>query len=368
MEVADQIAVMNHGRDRAGRRARATLYERAGERVRDDASSGRRNRVGDDLGAPARPRAPARARRTARREAMIERVVHLGFEVRVELVARRRREDLRRRLTRDQCEELELAAGRSSTSARRATRRRVVRLASDRARLRSTRSASDGLLEHAAHARAQLDPDVPERRRGAGVRRRPPAARRARVAIGPSTARITSARLISAGGLARASSRRRRRAGWRRARAWRSSSRMFSRNLSGISCAVASCSAFTEPGGGGELRERAQGVVHLRRDPHGRDSLRSRRCFGEPGGADRGDVAVVGAAAAAEDVQLRQARLAARRSARARSAGSPSSSSVASSSSAWLFAEAFARRPPIRCEPRLAARRARPRNASGGRS
>ena len=41
---------------------------------------------------------------------MIERIVHLGFEVRVELV-RADREKVWAQLTRDQCEELELADG-----------------------------------------------------------------------------------------------------------------------------------------------------------------------------------------------------------------------------------------------------------------
>ena len=43
-------------------------------------------------------------------EAMIERVVHLGFEVRIELV-RADEEKTWAQLTRDQCEELELADG-----------------------------------------------------------------------------------------------------------------------------------------------------------------------------------------------------------------------------------------------------------------
>ena len=43
-------------------------------------------------------------------EAMIERVVHLGFEVRVELL-RADGEKIWAQLTRDQCEELELADG-----------------------------------------------------------------------------------------------------------------------------------------------------------------------------------------------------------------------------------------------------------------
>ena len=43
-------------------------------------------------------------------EAMIEHVVHLGFEVRIELV-RADEEKTWAQLTRDQCEELELADG-----------------------------------------------------------------------------------------------------------------------------------------------------------------------------------------------------------------------------------------------------------------
>jgi sulfate transport system ATP-binding protein len=43
-------------------------------------------------------------------EAMIGRIVHLGFEVRVELV-RADGEKLRAQITRDRCEELELEQG-----------------------------------------------------------------------------------------------------------------------------------------------------------------------------------------------------------------------------------------------------------------
>ena len=64
MEVADRIAVMNHGRDRAGRRpARALRGARDG--VRDElrrAGQPRRR----DVGAAARPRAHDRARATGR--------------------------------------------------------------------------------------------------------------------------------------------------------------------------------------------------------------------------------------------------------------------------------------------------------------
>ena len=83
MEVADEVVVMNHGR----------VEQVAGPRELYDAPAnefvmsfvGQANRFGDALGAAARPRAHARAERTTR-EAMIERIVHLGFEVRVELV------------------------------------------------------------------------------------------------------------------------------------------------------------------------------------------------------------------------------------------------------------------------------------------
>jgi sulfate transport system ATP-binding protein len=107
MEVADEVVVMNRGRIEqvAGP---VELYERpANEFVMTFV--GQANRLGDafvrphDLELVLEPNG-------ATREAMIERIVHLGFEVRVELV----REDgapLSVQLTRDEAERLELDRG-----------------------------------------------------------------------------------------------------------------------------------------------------------------------------------------------------------------------------------------------------------------
>jgi sulfate transport system ATP-binding protein len=107
MDVADQIAVMNHGEvEQVG--PPRTLYE--------DPSSefvmsfvGPVNRVGagwvrpHDLHLSLQPE-------NGGEEAMIERIVHLGFEVRVELV-RGEGTKLHAQITRDRCEQLELARG-----------------------------------------------------------------------------------------------------------------------------------------------------------------------------------------------------------------------------------------------------------------
>ena len=107
MEVADQIAVINHGKvEQIG--GPRDLYEQpATEFVMSFV--GPTTRVGEswvrphDLEVLLQPADGAT-------EAMIERVVHLGFEVRVELV-RADEEKVWAQLTRDQCEELELADG-----------------------------------------------------------------------------------------------------------------------------------------------------------------------------------------------------------------------------------------------------------------
>jgi sulfate transport system ATP-binding protein len=107
MEVADQIAVINRGKvEQVG--APRDLYEQpATEFVMSFV--GPTTRVGDswvrphDLDVLLAPSDGAT-------EAMIERIVHLGFEVRVELV-RADEEKIWAQLTRDQCEELELADG-----------------------------------------------------------------------------------------------------------------------------------------------------------------------------------------------------------------------------------------------------------------
>jgi sulfate transport system ATP-binding protein len=107
MEVADEVVVMNRGRIEqvAGP---VELYERpANEFVMTFV--GQANRLGDafvrphDLELVLDPNG-------ATREAMIERIVHLGFEVRVDLV-REDGEPLSVQLTRDEAERLELDRG-----------------------------------------------------------------------------------------------------------------------------------------------------------------------------------------------------------------------------------------------------------------
>ena len=107
MEVADQVAVMNGGRiEQVG--GPRDLYEHP-ETEFVMSFVGPVNRVGDrwvrphDLDLLLEPADGAE-------EAMIERVVHLGFEVRVELV-RGDGEKLWAQVTRDECEQLELEQG-----------------------------------------------------------------------------------------------------------------------------------------------------------------------------------------------------------------------------------------------------------------
>jgi sulfate transport system ATP-binding protein len=107
MEVADQIAVMNHGVIEQVGGPRDLYEEPESEFVMSFV--GPTTRFGGswlrphDLEILLLPSDEAA-------EAMIERVVHLGFEFRVELV-RADREKVWAQLTRDQCEELELAVG-----------------------------------------------------------------------------------------------------------------------------------------------------------------------------------------------------------------------------------------------------------------
>lgn len=107
MEVADQIAVLNHGVIEQVGGPRELYEEPASEFVMSFV--GPTTRVGEtwvrphDLELLLSPAEDAA-------EVMIERVVHLGFEVRVELV-RADGEQVWAQLTRDQCEELELADG-----------------------------------------------------------------------------------------------------------------------------------------------------------------------------------------------------------------------------------------------------------------
>src|SRR5262249_62324981 len=107
MEVADEVVVMHHGKVEqiAGP---VELYDRpANEFVMTFV--GQANRVGDafvrphDLEIALEPNGSTT-------EAMIERIVHLGFEVRVELV-REDGERLHVQVTRDEAEQLELEPG-----------------------------------------------------------------------------------------------------------------------------------------------------------------------------------------------------------------------------------------------------------------
>jgi sulfate transport system ATP-binding protein len=107
MEVADQIALMNGGVIEQVGGPRDLYEEPASEFVMSFV--GPVNRLAGswvrphDLQLELAPGAGAD-------EAMIERIVHLGFEVRVELV-RSDGEKLRAQITRDRCEELELEQG-----------------------------------------------------------------------------------------------------------------------------------------------------------------------------------------------------------------------------------------------------------------
>jgi sulfate transport system ATP-binding protein len=107
MEVADQVALMNKGRiEQVG--GPRELYEHP-ETEFVMSFVGPVNRVGNgwvrphDLDLLPEPVDGAD-------EAMIERIVHLGFEVRVELVCADGKK-LRAQITRESCEELELEAG-----------------------------------------------------------------------------------------------------------------------------------------------------------------------------------------------------------------------------------------------------------------
>jgi sulfate transport system ATP-binding protein len=107
MEVADSIVVLNHGRvEQTG--APRDLYERPANAF-VMGFLGRVARLGDALVRPHDLRLLPEPRDGAL-EAQVARVVHLGFEVRVELEADGG-EPLSAQLTRDEAAELELRAG-----------------------------------------------------------------------------------------------------------------------------------------------------------------------------------------------------------------------------------------------------------------
>jgi sulfate transport system ATP-binding protein len=107
MEVADRVVVMNRGR----------VEQVAGPRELYDAPAnefvmsfvGQANRFGDTWVRP-HDLQLVREPNGSTREAMVDRVVHLGFEVRAELI-RDDGETLAVQLTRDQAEQLELERG-----------------------------------------------------------------------------------------------------------------------------------------------------------------------------------------------------------------------------------------------------------------
>ena len=107
MEVADDVVVMNKGRIEQIAEPRELYDSPANEFVMSFV--GRANRIGDawvrphDLEVVLEPNGSTR-------EAQVERVVHLGFEVRAEVV-RDDGEQLAVQLTRDQAAELELERG-----------------------------------------------------------------------------------------------------------------------------------------------------------------------------------------------------------------------------------------------------------------
>ena len=170
---------------------------------------GQVNRLGDAL----RPAARRRARcssptATGRREAMVERVVHLGFEVRVELV-RDDGQHLTRSSRSDEAEQLELARGQIVYVAAeprddRSVRRPGLRVGSDPADLVRQPARGDvgerHRLEHGAQVAAHGDPDLAQRL-GAPAYSSSSGRSPRTFASGPSTARMTSASEISAGGL-----------------------------------------------------------------------------------------------------------------------------------------------------------------------
>ncbi len=186
MEVAERIVVMNEGRiEQEG--GPQELYESpASEFVMSFV--GPVNRLD---GALVRPHdvEVAVEPNGATEEAMVERVVHLGFEVRVELV-RADGAPLWAQLTRDQEEALELAEGQivyvrpARTTVFDVTRSASVTCSSTprRAVRRSSQTSRSGSAEPVYSSSSGRTPRT--------------------LAIGPSTARITSATVISSGGRA----------------------------------------------------------------------------------------------------------------------------------------------------------------------
>jgi sulfate/thiosulfate transport system ATP-binding protein len=107
MEVADEVVVMHRGRVEQVAGPRELYDKPANEFVMTFV--GQANRVGDAFVRPHDLELTLEPNGTTR-EAMIERIVHLGFEVRLDLV-RDDGEKIQVQLTRDQVDELELEQG-----------------------------------------------------------------------------------------------------------------------------------------------------------------------------------------------------------------------------------------------------------------
>jgi len=108
MEVADSVVVMNRGRVEQAAPPEELYDAPANEFVMSFV--GQANRIGDAWVRPHDVRLALDAAAADAREAIVERVVNLGFEVRAELVA----DDGERwsaQLTRDEAERLELEQG-----------------------------------------------------------------------------------------------------------------------------------------------------------------------------------------------------------------------------------------------------------------
>ncbi|HEY7197293.1 MAG TPA: TOBE-like domain-containing protein [Gaiellaceae bacterium] len=107
MEVADRVAVMNHGRIEQTGRPRDLYEHPANEFVMSFV--GPVNRFGETYVRPHDLELRVEQNGTTS-EAMVERIVHLGFEVRVELLLSDGRRALAQ-VTRDEAEQLDLADG-----------------------------------------------------------------------------------------------------------------------------------------------------------------------------------------------------------------------------------------------------------------
>ena len=216
MDVADRVTVMNEGRIEQSGKPRDLYEHPANEFVMSFV--GPVNRLGEEWIRPHDLELRLEPNGTTS-EAMIQRIVHLGFEVRVELVLDDGRH-VSAQVTRAEVEELELLEGqiiyvrpsRTTVFSVRGSRRlplvrlpcpRLRRDLGDRRRELARGDVGERqLLEHGAQVRPHARSRRPEAWRPGRRTRRSRAATPRTLASGPSTARITSASLISSGGRA----------------------------------------------------------------------------------------------------------------------------------------------------------------------